>query len=255
MKSQLIALQTILFKEIHRFLRIWPQTILPAAVTNGLYLLIFGALMGERIGPIHGVPYIDYIVPGITLMSVVTNAYSNVVSSFYSTKFQRNIEELIVAPVADRVILAGYVGGGIARGLMVGAVVIGISMVFSRPQVAHWGVLFGMGLLTAALFALAGFINAVYANSFDAISIVPNFVLTPLVYLGGVFYSIDVLPDLWRQVSLANPLLYMINAFRYGFLGLSDVRIDHAFLLIGGIIAVLAGWAMWLLRSGTGIKT
>jgi ABC-2 type transport system permease protein len=255
MKNQLIALQTILFKEIHRFLRIWPQTILPAAVTNGLYLLIFGALMGERIGPIHGVPYIDYIIPGIALMAVITNAYSNVVSSFYSTKFQRNIEELIVAPVSERVILAGYVGGGIARGLMVGAVVIGIAMIFTRLQVAHWGVLLGMGLLTAALFALAGFINAVYANSFDAISIVPNFVLTPLVYLGGVFYSIDLLPDIWRQVSLANPLLYMVNAFRFGFLGLSDVRIDQAFFLIGAIIAALALWAWWLLRSGTGIKT
>lgn len=254
MRTQRIALQTILFKEIHRFLRIWPQTILPAAVTNGLYLLIFGALMGRRIGTIGGVPYLDYIVPGITLMSVITNSYSNVVSSFYSTKFQRHIEELIVAPVSEGVIVAGYVGGGIARGVLVGCVVTGIAALFTDLRVAHWEVLAGMGLLTAALFSLAGFINAVFANSFDAISIVPNFVLTPLVYLGGVFYSIDLLPEIWRRVSLANPILHMVNAFRYGFLGISDVPVDRAFMLIAGMIAALTLWAWWLLRRGTGIK-
>jgi ABC-2 type transport system permease protein len=253
-RTQRIALQTILFKEIHRFLRIWPQTILPAAVTNGLYLLIFGALMGRRIGTIGGVPYLDYIVPGITLMSVITNSYSNVVSSFYSTKFQRHIEELIVAPVSEGVIVAGYVGGGIARGVLVGCVVTGIAALFTDLRVAHWEVLAGMGLLTAALFSLAGFINAVFANSFDAISIVPNFVLTPLVYLGGVFYSIDLLPEIWRRVSLANPILHMVNAFRYGFLGISDVPVDRAFMLIAGMTAALTLWAWWLLRRGTGIK-
>lgn len=255
MRTQWIALQTILFKEIHRFIRIWPQTILPAAVTNGLYLLIFGSLMGARIGAINDVSYIDYIVPGITLMSVITNSYSNVVSSFYSTKFQRHIEELIVSPVSEWVILAGYVGGGVARGVLVGCVVTAIGAVFSDLQVAHPGVLLGMGFLTAALFSLAGFINAVFANSFDAISIVPNFVLTPLVYLGGVFYSIDLLPEIWRRVSLGNPILHMVNAFRYGFLGISDVRIDHAFTLVGGMIGLLTVWAWVLLRRGTGIKT
>jgi len=253
--GQRIALQTLLFKEIGRFFRIWPQTILPAAVTNALYLLIFGALMGQRIGPIDGVPYVDYIVPGITLMSVITNAYSNVVSSFYSTKFQRHIEELIIAPVSEWTVLAGYVGGGMIRGLVVGAVVIATAAVFTRLQIAHAGVLLAMGVLTATLFALAGFINAVYANSFDDISIVPNFVLTPLVYLGGVFYSVDLLPALWRTVSLGNPILYMVNAFRYGFVGVSDVRIDTAFALIGGLIAVLTVWAYVLLRRGTGIKS
>lgn len=255
MRTQWIALQTILFKEIHRFLRIWPQTILPAAVTNGLYLLIFGALMGPRIGAIAGVSYVDYIVPGITLMSVITNSYSNVVSSFYSTKFQRHVEELIVSPVAESVILAGYVGGGMARGVVVGGVVMAIAAVFTDVHVSHAGVLLGMGVLTATLFALAGFINAVFANSFDAISIVPNFVLTPLVYLGGVFYSIDLLPEIWRHVSLANPILYMINAFRYGFLGISDVPVEHAFAIIGAMIALMTGWAWYLLRRGTGIKT
>jgi len=255
MKTQLIALQTILFKEIHRFVRIWPQTMLPAAVTNGLYLLIFGGLMGPRIGAIGGVRYVDYIVPGITLMAVITNSYSNVVSSFYSTKFQRHIEELIVSPVCETVILAGYVGGGIARGLAVGCVVMGIAAWFTDLRIAHWDVLLAMGFLTALLFSLAGFINAVFANSFDAISIVPNFVLTPLVYLGGVFYSIDLLPEIGRRLSLGNPILYMVNAFRYGFLGVSDVRIDQAFALIATVIVVLALWAWWLLRRGTGIKT
>ncbi|MFO1417853.1 MAG: ABC transporter permease [Methylotetracoccus sp.] len=253
--SQWIALQTILFKEIHRFVRIWPQTLLPAAVTNGLYLLIFGALMGPRIGAMNGVSYIDFIVPGITLMAVITNAYSNVVSSFYSTKFQRHIEELITAPVADWVILAGYVGGGIARGVLVGGVVITIASPFAALPVAHAGVLLSMGVLTATLFSLAGFINAVYAESFDAISIVPNFVLTPLVYLGGVFYSIDLLPEFWRNLSLANPILYMVNGFRFGFLGVSDVPLDVAFLVIGGMIVALGVWALLLLRWGTGIKT
>lgn len=248
-------MQTILFKEIHRFVRIWPQTMLPAAVTNGLYLLIFGGLMGPRIGTIAGVTYIEYIVPGITLMSVITNSYSNVVSSFYSTKFQRHIEELIVAPVAEVVILAGYVGGGIARGVSVGCVVIGIAALFTDLRVAHWEVLLAMGVLTAALFSLAGFINAVFANSFDAISIVPNFVLTPLVYLGGVFYSIDLLPEIARRISLGNPILYMVNAFRYGFLGISDIGIQQAFALITGMIAAMTLWAWYLLRRGTGIKT
>jgi ABC-2 type transport system permease protein len=224
-------------------------------VTNALYLLIFGALMGQRIGPVGGVSYVEYIVPGITLMSVITNAYSNVVSSLYSTKFQRHIEELIVAPVSEWTILAGYVGGGVVRGLVVGGVVMAMSALFARISVPHVFVLIGMGLLTATLFSLAGFINAVYADSFDDISIVPNFVLTPLVYLGGVFYSVDLLPDVWRTISMGNPILYMVNTFRYGFIGVSDVRIDFAFGLIGGLIAVLTVWAYALLRTGKGIKT
>lgn len=253
-RTQWIALQTILYKEVHRFMRIWPQTILPAAVTNGLYLLIFGAVMGRRIGAIGGVSYVDYIVPGITLMSVITNSYSNVVSSFYSTKFQRHIEELIVSPVSEAVIVAGYVGGGVARGVLVGGVVTVIAAIFTDLHVSHAGVLVAVGILTATLFSLAGFINAVFANSFDAISIVPNFVLTPLVYLGGVFYSIDLLPEVWRRISLGNPILHMVNAFRYGFLGVSDVRIDYALLIIGAMIAALSVWAWLLLRRGTGIK-
>lgn len=250
-----VAFQTILFKEIHRFARIWPQTILPSAVTTALYFLIFGTLMGGRIGTMHGIPYLDYIVPGVILMSVITNAYGNVVSSFYSTKFQRNIEELLVSPVPDWVILAGYVGGGIARGLVVGSVVTLIAALFTKLRITHLDVLAGVFLLTATVFSLAGFLNALFANSFDDISIIPNFVLTPLVYLGGVFYSIDLLPDVWRRISLGNPLLHMINAFRYGFLGVSDVSVERAFLVIAGLIVVLTTWSLILLHRGTGLKT
>lgn len=251
----LIALQTLLRKEIQRFFRIWPQTVLPAAVTTSLYFLIFGTLIGGRMGGIHGVSYMEYLVPGIILMSVITNAYGNVVSSFYSSKFQRNVEELLVSPVPNWVILAGYVSGGVARGLAVGAVVAGIGALFTPLHPEHPGIIAAIFLLTSTLFALAGFINAVYANGFDDISIVPNFVLTPLVYLGGVFYSIDLLPEFWRDLSLANPILYMVNAFRYGFLGLSDVDIGVAFAIVGSSILVLLVWAMLLLWRGTGLKT
>jgi ABC-2 type transport system permease protein len=250
----LTPFQTILFKEIHRFMRIWPQTVLPSAVTTSLYFLIFGTLIGSRVGPMAGMSYMDYLVPGVVLMSVITNAYSNVVSSFYSTKFQRNIEELLISPVPNWVILAGYVGGGVARGLAVGGVVAGIGALFTHLQPFHPLVIAGVFLLTAILFSLAGFINAVYANSFDDISIVPNFVLTPLVYLGGVFYSVDLLPDLWRKISLGNPVLYMVNAFRYGFLGISDVDIRLAFAIIGGFVLFLTVWALVLLSRGTGLK-
>lgn len=252
---QLIALKTILGKEIHRFMRIWPQTVLPAAVTTSLYFLIFGTLIGNRIGPMDGISYMDFIVPGVALMSVITNSYSNVVSSFYSSKFQRNIEELLTAPVPNWVILTGYVGGGVVRGLTVGVVVTGIGMLFSSLSLLHPLVILGVFLLTASLFALAGFINAVYANSFDDISIVPNFVLTPLVYLGGVFYSINLLPEFWRKVSLGNPVLYMVNAFRYGFLGVSDIPVGPALGVISLVVLMLTGWALWLLRRGTGLKS
>ncbi|QXP87271.1 ABC transporter permease [Methylococcus capsulatus] len=250
-----VALQTILFKEIYRFLRIWPQTVLPPAVTTGLYFLIFGTVVGARIGEMGGFSYIDYIVPGVVLMSVITNSYMNVVSSFYSTKFQHNIEELLVAPVPDGVILAGYVGGGVMRGLVVGGVVLAISALFADFHPVHPWAVAAMLVLTATLFSLAGFLNAIFANSFDDISIVPNFVLTPLVYLGGVFYSIELLPDFWREVSRFNPILHMVNAFRYGFLGISDVPVELAFAMVGILILVLTLAALILLRRGTGLKT
>ena len=249
-----IALLTIVTKEVRRFMRIWPQTMLPPAITTALYFLIFGTLMGQRIGEIAGASYMDFIVPGIILMSVISHSYANVVSSFYSTKFQRHIEELLVSPVPNWVILAGYVSGGVCRGLLVGTVVIGISLLFTTIPVIHLGLSCLVFLLTAILFALAGFINAVFADSFDDISIIPNFILTPLTYLGGVFYSVDMLPELWQTVSLANPILYIVNSFRYGLIGVTDIDITLALTMIISFIVALIVFSLYLLNKGVGIK-
>jgi ABC-2 type transport system permease protein len=249
-----IAFRTIVVKEIYRFIRIWPQTLLPPAITTALYFLIFGKLIGDRIGTIHGASYMDYIVPGIILMSVISHSYSNVVSSFYSTKFQRNIEELLVAPVPNWVILAGYVGGGIFRGICVGIVVALISLIFADIIVKDPLIAVSVVVMTSTLFALAGFINAVLAESFDDISIIPNFVLTPLSYLGGVFYSVEMLPGIWQDISKGNPILYMINAFRYGMIGVTDIDINVALLMTTGFIIVLTVFSLYLLHKGTGIK-
>ncbi len=249
-----IAFRTIVVKEIYRFVRIWPQTLLPPAVTTALYFLIFGKLIGDRIGTVSGATYMDYIVPGIILMSVISHSYSNVVSSFYSTKFQHNIEELLVAPVPNWVILAGYVGGGICRGLLVGGVVGLISRLFADVAFYNAAIALAIAVLTATLFSLAGFINAVFADSFDDISIIPNFVLTPLNYLGGVFYSVSMLPDIWQTISRGNPILYMINAFRYGLIGVSDVDIVLAFEITSGFIVAMTLFSLYLLHKGIGIK-
>lgn len=254
MMNYSIAFKTIVIKEIYRFVRIWPQTMLPPAVTTALYFLIFGKLIGDRIGTVSGASYMDYIVPGIILMSVISHSYANVVSSFYSTKFQHNIEELLVAPVPNWVILAGYVGGGISRGLLVGLVVALISQLFADTAVHNVAVTLAIAVLTATVFSLAGFINAVFADSFDDISIIPNFVLTPLNYLGGVFYSVEMLPDVWQTISMGNPILYMINAFRYGLIGVSDVDVALAFEITGGFIVVMTLFSLYLLHKGIGIK-
>lgn len=249
-----IALKTIIVKEVYRFLRIWPQTLLPPAITTALYFLIFGRLIGNRIGEINGASYIDYIVPGVILMSVISHSYANVVSSFYSTKFQRNIEEMLVAPVPNWVILGGYVGGGIIRGLLVGVVVALISQLFADMRVNNAAVTLAIAVLTATLFALAGFINAILAESFDDISIIPNFILTPLSYLGGVFYSVDMLDGIWQIVSMGNPILYMVNAFRYGLIGVTDVQVVLAFEITVGFIVILILFSLFLLHKGVGIK-
>ncbi len=250
-----VAFSTIVLKEITRFARIWVQTILPSAITTGLYLLIFGSLIGERIGPMDGFTYMDYIVPGIIMLSIITNSYGNVVSSFYGTKFQRHIEEMLVAPVPNWLILAGYVTGGIARGLTVGALVTLVAAIFTDLEFAHPLLVVLVAVCTAAVFATGGFINAIFAKSFDDISIVPTFVLTPLTYLGGVFYSISLLAPLWQGASLVNPILYMVNAFRYGFLGVSDIPVALAIAIILGFLVGLSTWAMVLLERGTGIKS
>ncbi|MFZ4502703.1 MAG: ABC transporter permease [Methylovulum sp.] len=248
------AYNTIVVKEIYRFLRIWPQTLLPPAISTALYFLIFGKLIGDRIGTISGASYMDYIVPGVILMSVINHSYANVVSSFYSTKFQHNIEELLVAPVSNVVILAGYITGGILRGLLVGFVVAFIAMLFSEVIVQNFTITLLIALMTATMFSLAGFINAQLAESFDAISIIPNFVLTPLSYLGGVFYSVSMLPSVWQIISMGNPILYMVNAFRFGFIGVTDVDIQLAFMMTGGFIVLMVVFSLFLLHKGTGLK-
>lgn len=249
-----IAFQTIVTKEVVRFMRIWVQTLLPPAITTTLYFIIFGKLIGGRIGEMDGYRYIDFIVPGLILMSVIQNSYANVVSSFFGTKLQHYIEELLIAPVPHWVILGGYVVGGVARGTMVGVLVTIISLFFTDLTINSYGLTLLVFVLTSILFALAGFINAVYAKTFDDISIVPTFVLTPLTYLGGVFYSIELLPDFWQQVSLANPVLYMVNTFRFGILGVSDIEVSVALIIILGFIALLATYSMILLSRGVGIK-
>lgn len=254
-RTQLVALQTILVKETLRFLRIWIQTILPPAVTTTLYFIIFGKLIGTQIGPVEGLSYTQYIAPGLIMMAVITNAYSNVVSSFFSAKFQRHVEEMLVSPLPNTIIVLGFVGGGLARGLVVGGAVAAVSMFFADLDWRHPLITLAVVVLTSVLFALAGLINAIFAKSFDDISVVPTFVLTPLIYLGGIFYSIKMLPSFWQTVSLFNPILYMINAFRYGILGVSDIDIRFAFLIILLFIAVLFGYSLWLLRRGTGIRS
>ncbi len=249
------AYLTIARREVRRFLRIWLQTLLPPAITMTLYFVIFGNLIGPRIGEMGGFSYMEYIVPGLIMMSVITSSYGNVVSSFYGTKFQRNIEELLVAPVPYSIILLGYVTGGVARGLGVGLIVTCLSLFFTDLKVHHFGVVIAVVILTSVLFSLGGFINAIFANSFDDISIVPTFILTPLTYLGGVFYSINLLPEFWQGVSQLNPILYMVNTFRYGILGVSDIGIGLAFGIIIAVIVLLFGFALHLLRIGKGIRS
>ena len=254
-QQKFTAFRTILTKEVLRFARIWLQTVLPPMITTALYFIIFGNLIGPRIGEMDGFVYMDFIVPGLIMMAVITHSYANVVSSFYGSKFQRHIEEMLVAPVPNYVILTGFIGGGVARGLTCGIAVTLVSLFFTSLSVHNLWVMFSMILLTAILFSLAGFINAVYAKSFDDISIIPTFILTPLTYLGGIFYSINMLPEFWQNVSLANPILYMINAFRYGFLGISDIRLAASYAISIAFIALLYGFSILLLRRGYGIRS
>ncbi len=250
-----IALWTLVGKEIKRFTRIWPQTLLPPSITMTMYFIIFGNLIGSRIGEMDGFSYMDFIVPGLIMMAVITNSYSNVASSFFSNKFQRSIEEMMVSPMPNWVILIGFVLGGMARGLGVGIIVTIVSLFFTRISVAHPLLTIGVVVLTAALFSIGGFINALLANKFDDVSIVPTFVLTPLTYLGGVFYSISLLPTFWQNASLLNPILYMVNVFRHGFLGVSDIPVGLALMAIFAFIIVLFAIALWMLERGKGIRS
>lgn len=254
LNQQWIAFRTILRKEIKRFTRIWVQTLLPPAITMALYFVIFGKLIGSRIGEMDGFSYIQFVAPGLIMMSVLTNSYSNVVSSFFSAKFQRSVEEILVSPTPNYIILLGYCMGGVARGLAVGVLVTLLSLAFTDLHVHSWTVTIAIVVLTSMLFSLAGFINAVYANSFDDISIIPTFVLTPLTYLGGVFYSIHLLPEFWQGVSQLNPILYMVNAFRYGMLGVSDINVVAAFAGLLICLAILFMVGLHLLRAGKRLR-
>lgn len=249
-----IAFETIVVKEVRRFTRIWLQTLVPPAITIGLYYLIFGNLIGRRIGEMGGYDYIDFIVPGLIMMAVIQNSYANVSSSFFSNKFQRCVEEILVSPVPNYIILLGFVAGGMARGLAVGLIVTLMSFVFTSLTIEHVWLTVLVVLLTAMVFSLAGFINALFANTFDDISIIPTFVLTPLIYLGGVLYSIELLPQFGQWISALNPVLYMVNTFRFGILGSSDVNIYWALFMLLLFSAVLFATALVLLRRGTGLR-
>ena len=250
-----VALWTLTVKEVRRFMRIWVQTLVPPAVTMSLYFVIFGSLIGPRIGTMDGFDYIQFMIPGLIMMSVITNSYNNVVSSFYGIKFQKSIEELLISPMPNWSILLGFILGGVARGVMIGFIVYGVSLLF-YPSFTIVNPLLTLLVLflTAILFSLMGFINAVFADSFDDISIIPTFILTPLIYLGGVFYSINILPEVWRSISMANPMLYVVNTFREGMLGVSDVSIIFSLGMILGFIGLLTGACLYLLNKGTGIR-
>ena len=249
-----VGLKTLVRKEVIRVARIWVQTIVPPAITMTLYFIIFGNLIGKRIGVMGGFDYMQFIAPGLIMMSVITNSYGNVVSSFFGAKYGKHIEEMLVSPMSNATIIIGHVAGGVIRGLMVGALVTMIALGFTRLTIEHPLVTFSMVVLASIVFALLGFVNAVFAKKFDDISIIPTFVLTPLTYLGGVFYSITLLPEFWQKVSLGNPILYMVNAFRYGILGVSDIQIGYAYLIVVIFVIGLFALNLTLLNRGVGIR-
>ena len=254
-REQYIAFATIVRKEVTRVFRIWPQTLVPPVVTQTLYFLIFGRLIGAQINGIHGVSYMAFIIPGLVMMAVINNSFVNVVGSFFSAKFQRSVEEILVSSASNKVIIAGYITGGVVRGIFVGALVFLVSIFFSRPALSHPGIIVAFIVLTSVVFALGGFLNAIFAKKFDDISIFPTFILTPLIYLGGVFYSVQDLPPFWRALSHYNPVLYMVNGFRYGFHGFSDVNVLLSFLLLAALAVILTALNVYLLGRGTGLKT
>lgn len=250
----LISYFTTIRKELVRIIRIWSQTLLPPVVTTSLYFIVFGTFIGSQLAPIHGFSYIQFIVPGLIMMSVITSSYMNTVSTFYFAKWTKNLEELLVSPTPDWVIILGFVSGGVLRGLLVGILVLIVSLFFTHLMIFNAVALITAVVLTSVLFSLAGLINGVFANSFDGISIVPTFVLTPLTYLGGIFYSISALPAFWQKVSLFNPILYMVNAFRYGFLGVSDIPVAESFAVLGGVMLVFILVLLYLFKRGIGVR-
>jgi ABC-2 type transport system permease protein len=249
-----IGFKTIVIREYGRIIRIWGQTIVPSVVTAALYFVIFGSLIGRRVGVMGGFDYRQYIAPGLIMMAVITNSYGNVVASFFGAKFGKHVEEMLVSPLPSWVIVAGYACGGLVRGLLVGAAVTVVSLIFTHLTVQHPLVILSAGVLTSFIFAICGFLNALFARNFDQVNWIPTFVLTPLTYFGGVFYSISLLPQWAQRVSYVNPILHMVNAFRYGFLGVSDVNLGIAFALMVFAAAALFALAVLLMDRGTGIR-
>lgn len=254
-EEQIIALRTLFVKEILRFSRIWVQTIIPSVITVALYFVIFGNLIGSQLNDIKGYQYIDYIVPGMIMMTIITNSYANTVSSFYSSKFQKHVEEMLVSPMPNYIIIWGFVSGGIARGVVVGIAVTATATLFTSIHFYNLTLIIVVTLLTCILFSLAGLINAIFANSFDDIALIPTFVLTPLTYLGGIFYSVDMLPEFWRNASFANPIFYMVDTFRTGMLGIKDIDTWVSLAVILLFVVILYAIATTLLNKGVGIRT
>lgn len=250
----LVSLQTMLYREINRFMRIWTQTLLPPAITMALYFVIFGKFIGSQLREVDGYPYIQFIVPGLVMMSIMTNAYANTSSSFFLTKFNKSIEEMLISPMPNWVILLGFMIGGMLRGLFVGAIVMGVAFFFTHFPLKHPVFIISMAILASAVFSLGGLINGIFAKRFDDISFIPTFVLTPLTYLGGVFFSIKQLPRVWQSISVFNPVLDMVDTFRYGMLGTSDLNVYVGLSLVGLLFIVLFALAWWLLHRGVGIK-
>lgn len=253
--NNFIAFKTILRREISRFMRIWGQTLVPPAITIALYFMIFGTLMGSRIGSMDGISYMKFITPGLIMMAIISNSYANVVSSFFGAKYGKHIEELVVASVSETTILFGYVIGGLSRGIVVALIVTVVALSFSSIQIHSLFITIIFAFLTAALFALLGLINAIFANKFDDINIVPTFVLTPMTYLGGIFYSVDLLPEFWQSLTHFNPIFYMINGFRYGMLGVSDITVMHSISILCVFIVLAYATALTLLKKGVGIRS
>jgi ABC-2 type transport system permease protein len=253
-KVRWIGFKTIVIREYGRIIRIWGQTIVPSVVTSTLYFVIFGSLIGRRVGGMGGVDYMQYIAPGLIMMSVITNSYGNVVSSFFGAKFGKHVEELLVSPLPNWLIVAGYATGGVVRGFLVGAAVTAVSLLFAHLHVHHLLIILSAMALTSLTFALGGFLNALFAKNFDQVNFIPAFVLTPLTYFGGVFYSVSLLPGWALKLSYGNPILYMVNAFRYGFLGSADVEPTVAFTLMIVAVLVMFTTAVFLMERGTGTR-
>jgi ABC-2 type transport system permease protein len=249
-----ISIQTIVTKEVKRFMRIWIQTLLAPVITTALYFIIFGGFIGSQVKPLNGFSYMQFIVPGLVMMAIINGSFQSTVSTFFQAKMMKNLEELLVSPTPHWAIVLGFVLGGVARGVLLGAIVLLCAAFFVPMSVHSLFLLVLFGVLTSAIFSIAGLINAVYAKGFDGISIIPTFVLTPLTYLGGVFYSVKLLPHLWQTVSLFNPIVYMINGFRYGLLGISDASITLSLSVLLGTAAILTVWTLLLFKSGKGMQ-